>query len=75
MGENIDKILFEEQLNRLRGDEAIRKKRTRAVRWVKAQLALELRREAPARFSLSKDSGSGSGAERSRGSARRQRSC
>ena len=34
MGENIDKILFEEQLNRLRGDEAIRKKRTRAVRWV-----------------------------------------
>ena len=55
MGENIDKILFEEQLNRLRGDEAIRKKRTRAVRWVKAQLALKLRREAPARFSLSKD--------------------
>ena len=55
MGENIDKILFEEQLNRLRGDEAIRKKRTRAVRWVKAQLALELRRGAPARFSLSKD--------------------
>lgn len=52
----VDRVLFEEKLNRLKEEDSrIREGREAAVNWVRARLSRELREAAPSRFGLDEE--------------------